>query len=171
MDCLPTVYGFAQAKGLFQLWEAFAAEERVSYSPADTLKNVWASIVVGCGEYYDLNSRTWRARGRHWPKVFRMERSRSSNRVNRMLNVDTADRLRYREQHFELLCRHTRARSEVVGCGTRLRKAYLMADIDQRVGAFPVSIRGGRERLFGRHREQPDSVRVCFRWGDRRGGG
>jgi len=151
---LATVYRFAQAKGMFQLWEALPLKMKsVTYSPADKLKTLWASIVVGCEHTYDINSELG-AHEKALAKVFALERFPDQSQVNRLLNRSTQQTVScYREQHFELLCRHTRSKKR--SCWLRLGKGkrYLMADIDQRGlvvsgKQFELAERG----YFGRHR-------------------
>jgi len=151
---LATIYQFAQSKGMFQLWDALPLKMKsVIYSPADKLKTLWASIVVGCEHTYDINSELG-AHEKALAKVFAMERFPDQSQVNRLLNRSTQQTVDcYRKQHFELLCRHTRSKKR--SCWLRLGKGkrYLMVDIDQRGlvvsgKQFELAERG----YFGRHR-------------------
>ena len=55
---LAAAYQYAEGSGVFQQWESLPLKMKtVVYSPADKIKTLWASIVVGCQHTYDINAK------------------------------------------------------------------------------------------------------------------
>jgi hypothetical protein len=151
---LATAYQFAQRKGFFEHWDELPVKMKsVVYSPADKLKTLWASIIVGCEHTVDINSELG-AHEHALAAIFGLNRFPDQSQVNRVLSRVTEQTVsRYRDLHFELLCRHTQCRRRKLWTRFGNWKRYLVADLDQR--ALTVSGKQfelARKGHFGRHR-------------------
>jgi hypothetical protein len=149
-----SLYQFAQKKGFFQRWEELPFKmKKVRYSPADKLKTLWASIVVGCQHTFDINIRLG-AQEKMLASLFGLFRFPDQSQVNRLLRRSTEEVLDcYRRFHFDLLCRMTRSRKCSLWLPLANGRRLLVADLDQRGivisgKQFELAERG----YFGRHR-------------------
>jgi hypothetical protein len=151
---LAAAYQFAQTKGIFEHWEDLPLKMKsVTYSPADKLKTLWASIIVGCQHTFDINCELG-AHEKALAELFGLKRFPDQSQVNRLLRRATQQTVEcYREQHFELLCRHSRSRRRKLWAQLKKGRRYLVADLDQRAlvvsgKQFELAEKG----YFGRHR-------------------
>lgn len=151
---LATAYQFAQRRGMFERWEELPLKMKsVTYSPADKLKTLWASIIVGCQHTFDINCELG-AHEKALAEIFGLKRFPDQSQVNRLLNRSTRETVEgYRQNHFELLCRHTRSKKRSLWRRLAKKRRFLVADLDQRAlvvsgKQFELAERG----YFGRHR-------------------
>ena len=84
---LVEVYEFAQASGMFKVMEELKYKmKKVVYTPADKLKTLWASIVVGCHHTVEINEQF----GEHeqaMAEVFGLKRFPDQSQVNGVLKA------------------------------------------------------------------------------------
>lgn len=145
---LAAAYKFAEGTGVFEQWKGLPLKMKtVVYTPADKVKTLWASIVVGCQHTYDINTQLG-ADEKALAEVFGLTRFPDQSQVNRLLTRATAETVQAcREKHLELLCSQTRARKRKHWERlTKKGKRFLVADLDQR--ALVVS---GRQFEFAEH--------------------
>ena len=107
---LAEVYEFAQASGLFKVMEELKYQmKKVVSTPADKLKTLWASIVVGCHHTVEINEQF----GEHeqaMAEVFGLKRFPDQSQVNRVLKATSEEQVEtWREGHLRLLSEHSRA--------------------------------------------------------------
>jgi Transposase DDE domain group 1 len=151
---LASLYQFAQKKGFFQRWEELPFKMKsVRYSPADKLKTLWASIVVGCQHTFDINIKLG-AQEKMLASLFGLFRFPDQSQVNRLLRRSTEEVLDcYRLFHFDLLCRMTRSRKRSLWLPLANGERLLVADLDQRgIVVSGKQFELAEKGYFGRHR-------------------
>lgn len=152
---LAAAYKYAEGTGVFEQWKSLPLKMKtVVYTPADKVKTLWASIVVGCQHTYDINTELG-ADEKAMAEIFGLTRFPDQSQVNRLLTRATAETVQAcREKHLELLCSQTRARKRKnLERLTKKGKRFLVADLDQR--ALVVSGKQfelAENGYFGRHR-------------------
>lgn len=130
---LAEVYEFAQESGLFKVMEELKYQmKKVVYTPADKLKTLWASIVVGCHHTVEINEQF----GEHeqaMAEVFGLKRFPDQSQVNRVLKATSEEQVEtWREGHLKLLFEHSRAGDREVWWEAETGERFLLVDIDQR---------------------------------------
>lgn len=166
---LASLYQFAQKKGFFQPWEQLPIRMKsVRYSPADKLKTLWASIVVGCQHTFDINIKLG-AHEKALASFFGLSRFPDQSQVNRLLRRSTAEVLDwYRRFHFDLLCRLTRSKRRSLWLPLANGRRVLVADLDQRgIVVSGKQFELAEKGYFGRHRGHKGyQLSVLFLGGD-----
>lgn len=152
---LVAAYFKAQSQGFFQaLDHALKVKMKtVRYRPADKLKTLWASIVVGCAHTCEINDKLG-AHEKAAAALFGLKRFPDQSQVNRLLCALTPEQLpAWRELHLGLLARHTRAKAASRWLRLASQERLLAVDLDQR--AVVVAGRGyelASPGYFGRKR-------------------
>lgn len=128
-----SVYQFAQSIGVFKRWELLKWKmKKVTFSPLDKLKVLWASIGVGCKHTSAINDKL----GKHelaLSKVFGLESFPDQSQINRLLTATGAEQVeKLRETHLSLLRVHSRARQRSKWLKLANGRRILVADLDQR---------------------------------------
>ena len=106
--------------------------KKVTFSPLDKLKVLWASIGVGCQHTSAINDEL----GKHevaLAQVFGLKSFPDQSQINRLLTAtQTAQVEELRRSHLSLLRVHTRARQRSKWLKLANGRRVLVADIDQR---------------------------------------
>ena len=150
-----SAYNKAKALGFFSKMEQSLKlkMKKRRYSWSDKLKTLWASIVVGCNNTSEINSRL----GSHEQAaaaLMGLERFPDQSMVNRLLWAFEPDHLnQWRKLHLDLLCRNSRARARKRWMVLSNRQRMLAVDLDQRAvvtssNHFELATKG----YFGRKR-------------------
>lgn len=142
---LVTAFNKAQNVGLFSKLEQtlHLKMKKRTYSWADKLKTLWASIVVGCNHTSEINSKLG-SHERAAARIFNLERFPDQSQVNRLLWAFEAEHVeQWRKIHLDLLCRYSRATARKRWLLLANRERLLPVDIDQRA----IVVRGKQFEL------------------------
>jgi len=103
-----------------------------TFSWADKLKTLWASIVVGCNHTVEINSKLG-SHERAAARLFGLDRFPDQSQINRLLwAFDEQQVEQWRKLHLDLLCRYSRATARKRWLLLANRERLLPVDIDQR---------------------------------------
>lgn len=130
---LLAAWEFAEKQSVFKKWEhVHYRMKKVSYTPLDKLKTLWASVVVGCQHTVEINDRLGKQE-QALARAVGLNRFPDQSQINRLLHATQAEQVsQWRQAHLELMAQHSRARAQCRWLKLPNGQRLLVVDVDQR---------------------------------------